>query len=217
MLYQYRQYNKGEFFVVAVDTAAGGDDCVAGQFLSKTNLDVPVVIHAEESITAVTPKIHNELERIYLETGVKPVVAYERQNGGIFELERLQRLNKFGNYTIFLMPSLGKVDNADPTMLGWDTNGASRPKACQDLQEAINNKLVKLYHEETINELFSFIIHKSGKMAAEKNAHDDLVMALAIAWQMYQICQPEQTAKKDYSKYENYKQPTVYDKRGYLI
>ena len=37
----------------------------------------------------------------------------------------------------------------------------------------------------------------SWKAQAEHGAHDDLVMALAIAWQLYQICEPEKVAKTD--------------------
>ena len=44
MLTRYRELNPGEFFVIGVDTAAGGSDYCAAQFLSKTKLDVPIVI-----------------------------------------------------------------------------------------------------------------------------------------------------------------------------
>jgi hypothetical protein len=46
------------------------------------------------------------------------------------------------------------------------------------------------------------------------------VMALMIAWQMYMIAAitPTETMpKKDYSKYENYRQESVYNDRGYLV
>lgn len=187
MLRQYRKHQHGEFYVVGVDTAAGGNDRVAVQVLSKTNLDVPLVIHSTKSITAVTPIIHNELERIYNETGIPPVVAYERQNGGLFELERLGTLNRNGKYRIFKMPSYGKETNKTTDKIGWDTNTATRPKMLQDLKQAIDKEALKLYDETTVKELFTFIISKTGKPQAEDNAHDDLVMALAIAWQLYQL------------------------------
>ena len=57
----------------------------------------------------------------------------------------------------------------------------------QDLKEAIDGQLLKLYDKATVNELFTFIISKTGKPQAEQNTHDDLVMSLAIAWQLYQL------------------------------
>jgi len=187
MLNQYRQYKSGEFIVVGVDTSAGGGDYSAAQFLSKTNLDVPTVLHTSQSITVATPIIHNELEKIFDETNVKPVVAYERQNGGVFELERLSTLNRLNKYDMFTMPTYGKIDNPTAKKIGWDTNTATRPKMLQELKECIDNKLIKLYHKQTVNELFTFIVSNIGKPEAENNAHDDLVMSLAIAWQLYQL------------------------------
>jgi hypothetical protein len=49
----------------------------------------------------MTPLIHEELEYIADVTQVQPVISYERNNGGIAELERLKRLNKNGKYKIY--------------------------------------------------------------------------------------------------------------------
>ena len=186
MLNRIRQFEKSEQVVVGVDTSAGGGDYTTAQFLSRWKIDVPLVIHTNQSITAVTPIIHQELEKIYETTGVQPVVAYERNNGGVFEMERLGILNRNGKYKLFIMPSYGSTNNSDSTKIGWDTNTATRPKMLQDLKESIDKQLITLYHKPTINELFTFIVSKSGKPEAEKNSHDDLIMALAIAWQLYQ-------------------------------
>lgn len=203
MLYRYRKYEPNEFYIVGVDTSAGGNDFTAVQFLSKTKLDVPVVIHDKASITAITPLIHDELEKIFDETGVQPVVAYERQNGGVFELERLGTLNRNGKYRIFTMPTYGSVDNPESNKIGWDTNTATRPKMLQDLKEAISKNIPTLYDKRTVNELFTFIISTTGKPQAEQNSHDDLVMALAIAWQLYQTEEPPQEIRpEDLPRYQ---------------
>ena len=107
---QYRELKQGEFFVVGVDTAAGGiDNCVA-QCMSKTVGDVPVVYAENVTATEMTPKIKSLLEAIYDKTGVRPCVAFERNNGGVFELERLARMNKNDKYVIFEMPNYGNKD-----------------------------------------------------------------------------------------------------------
>lgn len=193
MLQRFRHIDPNEFIVCGVDTSAGGKDYSAAQFISKTKLDVPMVIHSRNTITEVTPEIHSTLEMVHDQTKVRPVVAYERQNGGSFEMDRLATLNRLNKYEIFHMPEHGKGLDASTKKLGWDTTSASRPKMLQDLKNAIDNRVIRLYHKQTVTELFSFInvrTSSSWKAQAERNSHDDLVMSLAIAWQLYQYCEP---------------------------
>jgi hypothetical protein len=188
---RYREYERGEFFVVFADTAWGGTDYCAVQFLSKTKLDVPVVYHSKVLATEMTPLIHLELERIKHETGIKPVVAFERNNGGVAEIERLSRLNRDGKYTIYQDKSgIGSTDVVEnTTKLGWTTSSATRPVMLSMLKECIDNHLLTIYDKPTINEMFSFIVSQtstSWRAQAESGSHDDLIMALAGAWQLYQ-------------------------------
>lgn len=188
---RYRHYERGEFYVVGVDTAWGGTDYCTAQFICKTKLDIPTVYHSKVLATEMTPLIHLELEKIYDQTGVKPVVAFERNNGGVAELERLATLNRNGKYNIYTeKTNQGSTESAEnSTKLGWTTSSASRPTMLSMLKEAIDNQLIRIYDKPTINEMFSFIISQtssSWKAQAEQGAHDDLIMALAIAWQLYQ-------------------------------
>jgi len=192
---RYRKYKQGEFFVVFADTATGAGDYCACQFLSKTNLDVPAVYHSKTIASEMTPLIHLELERICDETGIRPVVAFERNNGGVYELERLATLNRDGKYLIYQTRiNTGTTKTTEKTVkLGWDTNSATRPTMILMLKEAIDNKLLKIYDKPTINEMFSFInvqTSTSWKAQAEVGAHDDLIMSLAGAWQLYQTEDP---------------------------
>jgi len=192
---KYRQPELGEFFCVFADTAAGGLDYCAVQFLSKTKLDIPIVYHSKVTATEMTPQIHLELERIFDLTHVKPVIAFETNNGGNFELERLSRLNRNGKYTIYQQKkNVGTTESTTTTpKLGFTTNSATRPTMLQMLKEAIDTRLLRLYDRPTINEMFSFVVvqtNSSWKAQAESGAHDDLIMSLAGAWQLYQTENP---------------------------
>lgn len=122
---------------------------------------------------------------------MQPVVAYERNNGGGFEMDRLARLNRYGDYRIYTMKHLDPTGRmVDAGKLGYDTNTATRPKMLQELKDAVESQILHLYHRQTVDEMFSFIISATGRPEAEKGAHDDLVMALAIAWQLYQTEKP---------------------------
>lgn len=187
MFYRYRDVQPGEFYVVFGDTAAGGGDNCAVQFLSTKWLDVPIVYHSKVTASFMTPLIHEELRRISKQTNIRPKVAFERNNGGGFEMDRMARLNRYHEYDIYTMKNLnpyGKL--VDTGKLGYDTNTATRPKMLADLKDAVESQVLHLYHRATVDEMFSFIISSSGKPEAEEGAHDDLVMSLAGAWQMYQ-------------------------------
>lgn len=201
MFRRYRTYQKGEFYVVAADTSWGGTDYCAVQFLSKTHLDVPVVFHSKVLATEMTPQIHNELERIFDATGVKPVIAFERNNGGVAEIKRLATLNRNGKYRIYTEKSnVGTTDQTESSVkLGWTTSSASRPTMLQMLKEAVDAKLITIYDKPTVTEMFSFIVSQtssSWKAQAEQGAHDDLIMSLAIAWQLYQTENPPLLIKR---------------------
>lgn len=196
MFRRYREYRPGEFFVVGADTSAGGIDFSTAQFISKTHLDVPVVYHSNVLASEMTPLLHTELERIFDETKVKPVIAPETNNGGTFEIERLARLNRNGKYIIYQQKkNVGTAEGTeDSVKYGWNTNSATRPAMLSLLKEAIDGRLITIYDKPTVAEMFAFIVSQtssSWKAQAESGAHDDLIMALAIAWQLYQTENPE--------------------------
>lgn len=204
-LRKYREWERGEFVVVGADTAAGGLDYCTAQFISKSKLDVPLVYHSKVIATEMTPLLHLELERIYDETGVKPVVAPETNAGGTFEIERLAKLNRNGKYIIYQQKKhVGTTESVENTIkLGWTTSSATRPTMLSMLKEAIDNRLIRIYDKPTINEMFAFIVSQtssSWKAQAEQGAHDDLIMALAIAWQLYQTENPIKIRERKYKE-----------------
>ncbi len=189
---QYRKFEPNEKIVVAADTSSGLGDYCAVQFLSKTRIDVPLVYHSKIIATEMTNTIYPILEKIFDITHSKPVVAYERNAGGVFEMDRLASMNRVSKFTIFTMPNMGNVTPAEPSKLGWDTNTATRPAMLSQLKEAIDNKLLRIYDRPTIEELYSFVVVQTtatAKAQAEAGMHDDLVMSLAIAWQLYQLAE----------------------------
>lgn len=195
MFTQYRELRKGEFILLFVDTAGEGSDWNSGQFLSKTYLDIPLVMHHEGSIVDVTPRLKDVLEWIEKQTGVKPVVCYETNNGGGYELERLNRLNTYQKYTIYrqhqLNPITRQLERTDK--LGWNTTSATRPALLAAVEDLVNNRLVRIYHSVTVTQMFSFVKHKtpSGWRAeAESGAHDDDIMSLGGVWIMYATEKP---------------------------
>jgi hypothetical protein len=178
---KFREIKKGEQFYAGADTSMGLNDYCVCQFFSSKHLDVPMVYRVKAICGVMTNEllpIFNHLSEL---TGYNPLVAYERQNGGAFELDRLAGLNKHGKFDIY------KAAGEDGK-LGWDTNTATRPSMLANLKDAIDNRLIRVYDKVTIEEMFSFVkvqTSTSVKAQAENNSHDDCVMSLAIAYGMY--------------------------------
>src|SRR3972149_3610484 len=87
MFRQFRKIEGNEKLVVAADTSSGLGDYCAVQFLSKTKIDVPLIYHSKIIATEMTNEIYPVLEKLYDITGNKPIVAYERNAGGVFEMD----------------------------------------------------------------------------------------------------------------------------------
>jgi hypothetical protein len=192
-LRQYRTI-ESEWFYVAIDTCGGGGDYTAVQFFSPKKYDVPLVYHSPASTDRCLPEIVDILNWLCDETGYISKVAPERQNGGIFIIDRMQAMNHRGKYELFVMPKIGIKNTqnihepAETKRYGWDNNMATRPLLLATLQTAINTDMITIYDKPTIKEMLSFIV-KNGKPQAEENQHDDLVLSLAIAVKMNEYIQ----------------------------
>lgn len=194
----YRKIEYGEHFVIFGDTSQGGGDYNACQFFSKTKLDFPIVYHAQGVAAQMTTETQPVFEKLYDITQVKPLIAFERQNGGASEMERLDAMNRLGKYELFVMRYPGQTQPTDSTKLGYDTTSLTRPTLCSDLQEAIDNKTFGIYDEATLRECRNFIkVYRGGKWQGEAEGKgksgsdgkpqgtDDLVISLGGAIQLH--------------------------------
>jgi len=193
----FREIEKGEFFVVFGDCAQGGVDSNFVQYMSKTRMDIPLVMQSPGVAAEATPYIRQSLEWIYDKTGVKPVVALERQNGGASEMHNLNITNQQGKYTIY---HAKKEDDEDKDTIGWDTNQVTRPNMLGEWLTAFNTGLIKIYDKETIEQHQSFIVNKNGRPEADTNAHDDAVISCAGAYQLYQTENPPVVRTRSHKK-----------------
>ena len=88
---------------------------------------------------------------------------------------------------------------------GWKTTKVSRPGLIDDFAEFTRDVKIKVYCEDLINEMYSFI-SKKGKMEAEEGALDDRIFGAAIALRVHQKCPmlkaPEQPLSEPKSEME---------------
>lgn len=92
-------------------------------------------------------------------------------------------------------PNLYYAPEADEP--GWRTTSATRPVMVDDLDEFIDSSSVEAFPDaDEIGELMSFVVGASGKAQASTGAHDDRVIARAIALQVRQHVAPPRPRKK---------------------
>lgn len=182
MIKLYREPQPGELIVIGADPAEGGDYCAA-QVISKKQADQVMTFHARIDSAQFGHELNKIGKYIHMKTGEYPMIAVER-NVGMATINVLQT----HNYPkLFRMKTIGDIDQHEITdRIGWSTNTATRPKMLDELSLALKQQAIGIFDMETIKELMSFIRNeRTGKAEAAVGSHDDLVMALAIAWQVY--------------------------------
>lgn len=177
----YRDPNPNEFFVCGADPAEGNDYCAA-QWLSKATQEVILTYQGRTESSQFGYELVKGSKLIQHTTGVWPVIGVER-NTGQATIARLLDLNY---PSLYRHTDLTDEAASESSKIGWPTNTGTRPMMLDDLALAIRQGVIKLYDKPTISELQTFVRNpKTGKPEAEAGRHDDLVLSLAIAWQLY--------------------------------
>jgi len=65
---------------------------------------------------------------------------------------------------------------------GFRTDRITRPLILSELQAIVNDHIENINDKETLEEMLVFVRNEKGRPEAQEGCHDDLVMALAIAF-----------------------------------
>lgn len=164
-------------YVIGADVAEVNDYSVA-TVLSKRNMEVVARFRGKLPVDSFA----KELERLayYYNTAL---LGVERNNQGIAVLVVL---NKLYYPNMYYREDVNDVGESSATKLGWETNIRTRPILITDLGMYIRNRDLKIPDAVTINELMTFVRTDEKPMGeAQPGTHDDCVIAVGIAVQMY--------------------------------
>jgi hypothetical protein len=100
-------------------------------------------------------------------------IAIERNNHGHAVLQSVLAGQKYPQERVYRAPD-GKF--------GWLTNEITRSAALDALEEAHRTGFWASPDARVVGEQRTFIVNKHGKAEASSGAHDDLIMASAIGW-----------------------------------
>ena len=172
----YEEPKDMDEYVIGADVAQSVDYSSA-HVIKKRTAEVVAVWHGQ-----IDPKTFGkELERLgyFYNTAM---IAVERNNQGI---ATLVQLNDAYYPMLYYRDDITDTGEATTSKLGWETNIRTRPILVSDLGNMIRNRDLFCIDEPTINECMTFVRNKTGKEEAQEGCHDDRVLSLAIAVQVY--------------------------------
>lgn len=152
-------------YIIGVDSAGGGSQ---GDYACAQVIERHMGLQCAELRGHLPPF---ELARRVVELGYKygnALVAVERNNHGYGVLAHLRDLH-YGN----IFEQGGQE--------GWLTSAASRPAMIENLAAVLMAEPGLFHSPQLLAEFRTFVRHADGHGAAAEGAHDDCVMAMAIA------------------------------------
>lgn len=182
MLKIYRNLENSEELVGGADPGEGVS-YAAGAYISRKYLDIPLVYHSRIE----SPEFGYELNNIGLyvrkHTGSIPLLAVER-NIGQATIARLLDLG-YPSEKLYRQKTYDRVTRKTQQRIGYQTTRSNRRKMLDDLALDVRKRRLKIYDQEILDEMLTFIIHeRTNEPRPESGKFSDLIMALAIANQV---------------------------------
>ena len=176
----WKQPQDGHKYVIGADVAEG----VGGDFSVATIMDIDQQETAARWRGDVEPSefgdILEQLGRLYNNA----LIACEINNHGLTTVQRLRDLR----YSNLYRRERGLETRFEEMngFVGWKKTRQTKPLMINDLSEAIFKGKIHDPDRIFIRECMSYVIDDRGRTNAQEGAHDDTVIATAIAMQMFE-------------------------------
>lgn len=169
----YEKTKKNYPYVLSGDTAGEGSDFFTGHILDNTNGKQVATLKQEFDEITYTRQMYCLGK--YYNTALIGIEA----NYTTYPIQELERLKypkqyireKEDTYT-------GKTEKR----FGFKTTLITRPLILAELQTIVKEMIDLIVDIDTLREMLTFIKNERGRAEAQQGYHDDLVMALAIAY-----------------------------------
>lgn len=174
-IYKLPNVPKFTQYCIGGDTAGEGSDYFVGQVLdAKTGEQVAVLRHQFDA-DQYTKQMYC-LGKYY-----KDALIGIEANFDSYPIMELQRLGYLNQYTREAQDTYtGKTEKR----FGFKTTSLTRPTAISRLVEIVREHGNLLNDKETLEELLTIIRNEKGRIEAPEGGHDDMMMSLAIAYQI---------------------------------
>jgi hypothetical protein len=116
-------------------------------------------------------------------------ICVENAGPGYHVCQRLSRDYLYPNF--YTEEVFDKVNEEITTKLGFTTSVKSKPMVINALRDAMAASEIKVNDPDTLDEMRTFIVTDTGKYEADSGAHDDTIIALALALHIHRGPVPE--------------------------
>ncbi len=160
-------------YCIGGDTAGEGSDYFVGMVIdAKTGNQVAVLKHQFDA--------DQYARQMYcLGKYYKNALIGIEANFDSYPIKELQRLGYYKQYTREAQDTYtGKVEKR----YGFKTTSLTRPTIISRLIEIVREHCNQLNDKDTLEELLTIIRNEKGRIEAPEGGHDDMMMALAIAY-----------------------------------
>jgi hypothetical protein len=160
----------GREYIVALDPAGGGSE---GDYSAVQVVDMQSGVQCAELQQRLRPRelarVAAELAREYSTPGQPALLVVERNNHGHGVLAHLENAEPYERVY------------AAHGVAGWLTTSMSKPAIVCDLDALLGERPDLFRSRRLLEECRTFVTHPNGRTGAASGAHDDCVMAFAIA------------------------------------
>jgi hypothetical protein len=176
----WQQPQDGHKYVIGADVAEG----VNKDYSVATVMDIDgqrtVARWRGDAEPSEFGDILEQLGRLYNNA----LIGCEINNHGLTTVQRLRDLRYANIYR--RERGLDTRFEEMTSTLGWRTDRKTKPLMINDLAEAIGKNQIQDPDRTFIRECMSYVIDDRGRTNAQEGAHDDTVIATAIAMQLFQ-------------------------------
>lgn len=160
-------------YVLSGDTAGEGSDYLTGQVLENTTGKQVAKLRKQFDADEYTRQMYC-LGMFYNEA----LIGIEAN----FDTFPIRKLLEFGYTKQYVREKEDTYTGKHDKAYGFRTDRITRPLILSMLQAIVNDHIELINDKETLEEMLVFIRNEKGRPEAQEGCHDDLVMALAIAY-----------------------------------
>ena len=169
----YKLPQKNTAYVIGADTAGEGSDFFAAHVID--------VITGEQ--TAVLHGLYDE--DVFAKQVYSLAVYYNNALVGIeanFSSYPIKELERMGYVNQYVRMTEDTFTHKPKRSYGFKTTKITRPIIIAQLVKIVREHCELINDRKTLEEMLTFVRNEKGRAEAQNGAHDDLVMALAIAY-----------------------------------
>ena len=159
-------------YVLGGDTAGTGIDYFTGKMIDNTNGRTVATLRKQK----IDEDLYGEqmlcLAKYYNDALIGIETNYSRHP--------IRVIQKYGYTNLYLRERVDEVSKKVERVYGFETTRKTKPIIIGELVELMRDPSIEV-DTETLKEMTTFVKKDNGKMEAIEGAHDDLVMAKAIA------------------------------------